>query len=107
MRTCLTLIALSVCAAAQAAEPAGEQLKVFIDPETGERRAPTAQELEDGAASSQSSAKAGAQPVAERTADGLKIYRLGPAQRSALKANRGRAGEPLRTGHGLPDGTDQ
>ena len=99
MRLCLSALLLSICAAAQAAD-AGSAQKVFIDHETGERRAPTGQELEAQRSSTGAVTKPDAMPTAERTTDGFKIYRLGPAQRSALQAHRTQADGPLRVEHG-------
>ena len=100
MRTCLTIAAALIAAGANAAEPAAEQRKVFIDPETGERRAPTAQELGANQGATQANRKLAPMPDAERTAEGVKIYRLEPAQRSALQAQRVDAEAPLHVEHG-------
>lgn len=71
--------------------------RVFIDPETGERRAPTPEELTRVPGLQKSTAPV--MPAAERTADGVKVYRLGDAHHHALQARQLGPDGPLVIGH--------
>lgn len=103
MRFAKFLSLIAVGAAAQAGAADLSDKKIFIDPETGERRAPATDELKQAATQQK--------PVpplsVERTADGVRIIRLGPAHRSALRAERAAPGEALHIGHVDTDGAAQ
>lgn len=74
--------------------------RVFIDPDTGERRAPTAEELKQLQRAQKTTAPT--LPIAQRTADGVKLYRLGEAHQQTLRARRTAADAPLVIGHDQP-----
>lgn len=89
---CLTLASV----AAQAADR--DARKVIIDPETGERLLPedrAASQLEKPAGQ----VSAPEWPAAERTAEGVKIFRLGPQHRTALRATHHDAGLSIQHDH--------
>lgn len=95
------LLPLGAGAEQDAAHGAAEQRQVFIDPATGERRAPTAEELKQRANAARQKAAAAHTPPAQRTADGIKTYRLGPRHHSTLRAQRSADGESINISHGV------
>ncbi|MBR9814719.1 hypothetical protein GYB61_12800 [bacterium] len=97
MRRLLAPVLLLLATTAQADGQASDR-KIFIDPETGERRAPTTDELKQQAnLPNKRTVEATAAPM--RTADGIRIYRLGEQHRSALRAERSDGGSALHIEH--------
>lgn len=89
---CLALASVT----AQAADR--DARKVIIDPATGERLLPedrAASQLEKPA----DQVSAPEWPTAERTAEGVKIFRLGPQHRTALRATHYEEGLSIQHDH--------